>query len=686
MERWRLVALGAGGAKFEVPAAHDRGALSAPGSHAGLSPAPTKGGHLGLPLTHARESLLAGLNERQLEAVTARPGPLLVLAGPGSGKTLVLTRRAAHLIATGAAGAARVLAITFTNKAADELGQRLARLVGERESAALTIGTMHAVAHRLLVRRYAPAIGRTPRFSIWDGNDARRALTEIVKELDAVGAEPDWCQARISLAKARLQKPADLRRDARRSEARVLARIWTRYEERLRESDALDFDDLIAKAVALLRRRDVAAVFGARFDAVLVDEYQDTNHAQYELVRLLAGEGRNVTVVGDDDQALYGWRGADVENVRRFERDYPDARVVRLERNYRSSARIVGAAARLIAHNRERKPKALEAVAGEGLPVRALGFRDAEEEARAAAGWCRSLIAAGNAPEQLAILYRTHHEARLLEQALLVAALPYRVLGGHGLFERAEVKDALAHLALVANPRDRVAFARALGTQRGVGPQTLARVAAHATSESLDLLAACRQAEAIAGLSAVQRTTVASFGRRFGALQATAAERKLSGLVVEALLASGLPERLKRRRTQTARDQVERLRQLVRNAQRHEAAHPRATLAGFLAQAALVSDGASDDGPAAITLATVHAAKGLEWHCVRLIGLCEGTLPHHRALRDGDEEEERRIAYVALTRAREQLVLTWSVQSAGGRIAARSRFVGECGVAVVRAV
>jgi ATP-dependent DNA helicase UvrD/PcrA len=618
--------------------------------------------------------LLAGLDPEQAAAACAPEGPLLVLAGAGSGKTRVLTTRVAYSIATGRVPAGRVLAITFTNKAADELATRFAELVGEAAARELTMGTFHSVCARIL-RPHAPRVGRTGRFSIYDADASRKLIGRALQEAGARELiEPRLAASEISVAKARLWSPADYSDPAGMVRPELLQAVWERYELLLARADALDFDDLLVRCVELLRQPDLLEHFQRRFRLVVVDEYQDTNRAQYEWLRLLCHTHRNLTVCGDDDQAVYGWRGADVRNVLDFGRDWPDATMLALERNYRSSGRIVAAAARLVAHNRARAAKRIWTDADDGPELAVLGHGDELEEAGAAAAWCCQRLESGEEPGELALLYRTNELGRAVEDALLVAGVHYRVLGGRGFFDRAEVKDALAYLALVANPRDLVAFGRAAQTpRRGVGPAAIARIQAFADAQGVDLLEACARVCEVPGLRKPQREAVEAFGT---ALREIAAARPgPADALVRTLVASGLPDALRGSRTEQAREQLERLRDLVRSARAYEATHPQASLAEFVAQAALVG-GPGEGETAAVTLGTVHAAKGLEWRRVRVLGLEEGSFPHLRALKAGDEEQERRLAYVAMTRAREELVLSYARERAGSS-RAPSRFIAE---------
>jgi DNA helicase II / ATP-dependent DNA helicase PcrA len=615
------------------------------------------------------------LSAEQRAAVEAPPGPLLILAGPGSGKTLTLTHRAAHLIATGLVCPEHLLAITFTNRAAEELAVRLRGLVGLVAAGLLTVGTFHAVCHRML-RPYAERVGRSGRFSIYDAADSRQLCQEALREEGIDDRRPEELARAIALAKARLETPERLEAGADR-EAVETARGWRRYERLLAESDALDFEDLIAGGVWLLGEPELCERFRARHRAILVDEFQDTNPAQQRWLWLLAGERPNLSVVADDDQAIYGWRAAELAGVLSFESDFPGARSLTLAANHRSGEPIVACARRLIEHNTERRAKPLFSAVGPGPAVRVEAHTDERAEALAALRWCRAHMRAGMPAGELALLYRARALCRPLEQVLSAAVVPYRVLGGQGVFERAEVRDALAHLALVVNPRDRAAFARAMCTRRGIGPVAVARLAAFATDAGIDLLAAARRAGDVAGLEAEQVSSCERFGGALCLVAEQAGAVGVAGTVSAAVFASGLPGRYRRRADSEAAERLEGLRQLVRAARAYEREAQSPSLAEFLGQLALLSDGDHDGAERErVALGTVHAAKGIEWRRVRVVGLEEGVFPSRHALAEGRLEEERRLAYVAMTRARSELVLSWARVRRGVE-QVRSRFVAE---------
>jgi DNA helicase II / ATP-dependent DNA helicase PcrA len=619
------------------------------------------------------------LDARQAEAVSAPPGPLLVLAGAGSGKTRVLTERAAAL-ASGELAPEVVLVITFTNRAADELRERLCALVGERPALRMTIGTFHAVCHRM-VRRHARRAGRTPVFSVYDQSASRRLVRRALADVGTDALTPALAALQIGHAKARLLSPTDYRALRDSDEVRAIAAAWERYERYLAQSDALDFDDLIGRAVVLLGAPDLGALYRQRWRAVLIDEYQDTNPAQYEWVKRLVQDHRNLTVVADDDQAIYRFRGAEVQNVLDFERDFPEPRVILLERNYRSSGAIVEAAAALIDHNQRRREKRMWTSADAGRAVTVAAYADEAEEARAAAAWCEELRAVGTTAGEIAVLFRTRLQARPLEDALLLAGVPYRVLTGQGLLESAAARDLVAHLTLLVNPRDRLALARAIAGWEGVGGASVARVLGAAETHGGDLVATCVAARRIQGLREPQAVAVERFGRTLQALRREGERRGVGDTVVEVVMACGLAERLRGEADDDGGEGLERLRRLCRAARHYERRATQPTLAEFLGQATLSADPADDEAQARVTLATLHAAKGSEWDHVRILGLCEGLLPHEQALRAGELEEERRLAYVGMTRARHELTLSWP-RRRHGRPSGPSRFLGEAGLAL----
>ncbi|MCP9491557.1 MAG: UvrD-helicase domain-containing protein [Solirubrobacteraceae bacterium MAG38_C4-C5] len=620
-----------------------------------------------------------GLDARQREAVQAPGGPLLILAGAGSGKTRVLTERAATL-ARAIQDTAAVLAITFTNAAAEELRARLARLLGDGAHERVTVGTFHAICHRM-VRAHPEQIGRSPQFTIYDADQSRRVIAAVLKEAQLGETLTARLVAdQITRAKAHLVDPAGYAALAASHRARQVAEAYARYEQTLEDSDALDFDDLLGAAVALLDNDPgLARRYRARWAAVLVDEYQDTNPAQEAWLTRLGGAVPNLTVVGDPLQAIYRFRGADVGNILGFKARFPGTRVVALGRNYRSTAAIVGAAARLGAHDEGDQRVAMWTDAPSGAAVAVSAHDDEHHEARQAAVWCAALLERGTRSGEVAVLIRTRAQGRPIEDSLLLAGVAYRLLGAQGLWETAAVRDLVACLTLLCNPRDQLALGRALATQPGVGTVAIARVLGAAVDHDGDLLATCAQAHAVPRLAGAQRLGVEAFGRSLSELATGLGQRGLAATAAQTVVATGLAQRLAAQGTEHAHEQLAALRRVCRAACRYEREAQPATLTEFLAAGALAGDH-DQTNDQRVTLCTLHAAKGAEWDHVRIVGLCEGLLPHHRALEDGHVDEERRLAYVGMTRARRELCLTWPRRHRGNRTRV-SRFVGEAGLA-----
>ncbi|HEV2753204.1 MAG TPA: UvrD-helicase domain-containing protein [Solirubrobacteraceae bacterium] len=621
------------------------------------------------------------LDARQREAVQAPGGPLLILAGAGSGKTRVLTERAATLAHRARdRDRAAVLAITFTNAAAAELRTRVGALIGAAAHERVTVGTFHAVCHRL-VRAHAEQIGRSPQFTIYDAHASRRVITRVLKDLQLEETVTVRLVAeQITRAKAHLVNPAGYASLATSPRARQIAEAYARYEQALDDSDALDFDDLLCRAVALLDDPALVARYRARWGAVLVDEYQDTNPAQEAWLQRLGGPAPNLTVVGDPQQAIYSFRGAEVGNILGFEQRFAGTRAVALERNYRSSAAIVAAAARLGAHGAGGQRVRMWTDAPNGAAVTAVAHHDEHQEAQQAAIWCLALLQRGIPAGEIAVLMRTRAQARPIEDSLLLAGVACRLLGGQGLWETAAVRDLVACLTLLCNPRDQLALGRALGTQPGVGAVAIARVLGAAAAHDGDLLTTCAHAAQIPRLAGAQRLGVEAFGRALSELARESEQHGLAATATQTVLATGLARRLRAQGTEHAHEQLEALRRVCRAAGRYERDTQPARLAEFLATGALATD---DDQPQddRVTLCTLHAAKGAEWDHVRIVGLCEGLLPHHRALEDGHLDDERRLAYVGITRARRELCLTWP-QRHRGHPTRMSRFVTEAGLAL----
>ena len=610
--------------------------------------------------------LLAGLNPAQVEAVTAPDLPLLVLAGAGSGKTRVLTHRVAYLVATGRAQPSRVLAVTFTNKAAREMRSRLAALL-EDGPEGMWLGTFHAMGARMLRQR--GELAGVPRdFVIYDEADRASLMKEAMRQagVDEKRFSVASISGEISRAKNDLRDPDSFGAAARGFVESQAARVYPVYERLLETNRALDFDDLLLKVVRLLEASEEAlARYRDRFGHVLVDEYQDTNRAQYRILRLLVGEHRRVTVVGDPDQSVYSWRGADLRNILEFQRDYPDAVVVPLEQNYRSTATILRAAGAVIRENSRRVDKGLWTAGPEGDPVQVGQFYDEREEAAAVAAEARRLHSLGEAAwGEVAVLYRTNAQSRALEEVLLREGIPYRLIGGLRFYQRREVKDVLAYLRLLANRSDRVAFERVINVpRRGVGQQSLAQVRDLLQSGAGGLEAVLELPE-LAGLRGAAAHGLRRFHELLVDLQDFAAKWPLVQLLDRLLERSGYRQ-LVRDGSPEGEERWANLMELRGLAAEQGDGPAAETLPAFLEQLALAGDVDQLDEAAsgALTLITLHQVKGLEFPVVFVTGVEEGLLPHSRSLdSDASLEEERRLLYVGMTRARVRLYLSHCFQ------------------------
>ena len=619
------------------------------------------------------------LNPAQREAVEYRKGPLLVLAGAGSGKTRVLTARLAHLVAQGQVRPHRILAVTFTNRAAGEMRRRVGELLG-REPAGLWIGTFHSLAARLL-RREAPLLGFTSQFTIYDEDD-RLAL--VKRLLERLGHSPKTFPPRlitslISAAKNRLVSPEELGATADDAPSRVAAAVYANLGDALRTANAMDFDDLLLHPLALFAEHpDRMAYYQDRFVSILVDEFQDTNRAQYLLVKQLGARHRDICAVGDDDQSIYAWRGADLRNMLDFQSDFPEAALIRLEQNYRSTQRILDAANGVIAENRARLGKTLFTVRPGGEPIVLVASADERDEAEWVARELRSKSAEEHyAFSDMAVLYRTNAQSRAFEEAFRRSVIPHRVVGAVSFYERREVKDLVAYLRLIVNPADDEAFLRAVQVpRRGIGLGSLAALQAATAQWRRPLLETAALADRIGDLRPLAKPAFQQFAQLVedfravlpGTTPAALLERLLETLHYEAYLAEEGPEGMER---------IENVRELIAGAaewseeadlEPEDAASP---VERFLTTAALATSEDKVGGdPEGVTLLTVHAAKGLEWPIVILAGLEDGLFPLSRAL-DTPEgtEEERRLAYVGITRARDRLYLTWArARRRGGQL------------------
>ncbi|WP_203802825.1 DNA helicase PcrA [Paractinoplanes tereljensis] len=629
------------------------------------------------------ESLLVGLNGPQRDAVTHAGSPLLIVAGAGSGKTRVLTHRIAYLLAERNVHPGEIIAITFTNKAAGEMKERVAQLVGPR-ARLMWVSTFHSACVRILRAEHDHA-GLKSTFSIYDADDSRRLMTMVIRELDL---DPKRYTARgltaqVSNLKNELVEPEDFKGDAKGPNERALAEAYELYQRRLREAHALDFDDIIMLTVHLFQSHPhVAEAYRRRFRHVLVDEYQDTNHAQYMLVKQLVGDRDGevppgeLCVVGDADQSIYAFRGATIRNILEFERDYPDARTILLEQNYRSTQTILSAANAVIDRNTSRKPKRLWSDQGAGEQI--VGYVADTEHAEA--DWVAREIDRLHdrdeiRPGDVAVFYRTNAQSRVFEEVFIRVGLPYKVVGGVRFYERKEVRDALGYLRAVVNDDDTVSIRRVLNTpKRGIGERAEACVEALASRERISFGQALRHAKDAPGIAARSANSINDFVQLLDDLRVMSLTSPPEEVLEAVLQRSGLLSELEESLDPQDQGRVENLQELVSVAreytERVEGQDESATLAGFLEQVALVADADQlpDDDPdnqGVVTLMTLHTAKGLEFPVVFLTGLEDGVFPHMRALGDNTElEEERRLAYVGITRARQRLYLSRAVTRA----------------------
>ena len=663
---------------------------------------PTATGTL-LPAT--TEELLEGLNEHQREAVEHGSGPLLILAGPGSGKTRVIVHRIAWLVRTGVVAADGVLGITFTNKAANEMRERLGKLLGNRGPTA-ALSTYHSFCSRIL-RADGHHVGVASSFVVYDADDqikaVRAALDELNLDKDAVA--PRSVLWNIGQWKMRMLTPEQVAMD---NEARgdgyrnkQFIQVYAQYEKILRRASALDFDDLLLQAVKLLKdHRTVRDKYTERYQYVLVDEYQDTNHAQYDLTLLLGRDHRNVCAVGDPDQAIYGWRGADIGNIHTFEEDFPERTVVNLERNYRSSGNIVRSAAALIARNRERMDKTLWTGRATGAELRHQRCDTDQHEAYAIAGIVASEPASAR---QTAVLYRTNGQSRLIEDALRRAEIPYHIVGNIRFYERREIKDGLAYLKVVVNPHDDVSLRRIINSPpRGIGKRSIEKASGSTPAKSRDrtlfdadpatasnqdadrpsLWTRLREGCEERRLTGAALERMESFIHLIEKIRATAGNRGIGRTVEHTIGYTGYLTALKNENTPEAEDRLDNLMELVAAAEDYEETAEDPSLADFINRQSLLSEVDEGDGPsdARVWMMTLHAAKGLEFPTVVIAGVEEYLLPHKRSMDSvSGIEEERRLFYVGMTRAMDQLVMTTAVfrRRSGGNVNPESRFLDE---------
>jgi DNA helicase II / ATP-dependent DNA helicase PcrA len=610
---------------------------------------------------------LKGLNPQQREAVACTEGPLLILAGAGSGKTRVITHRIAHIVTARRVPASAILAVTFTNKAAAEMRERVAKLLSEVElSSAPNLSTFHSFCVRLLRRDGEPLAqlrpGFTRRFSIYDDEDQLALVKAGYRHL---GIDEKFMQyraalSRISQAKNSKQTPQDFYRDAKDPAAGKLAVIWDEYEKALKTANALDFDDLLLETVRLLYHDTATrALYNRRLSYIMIDEYQDTNRSQYELMRLLSETHGNVCVVGDEDQSIYSWRGADIKNILDFEHDFPKARAIRLEQNYRSTKNILAAAGAVVQNNKARKGKTLwtEAERGEMLGLYA-GW-DAENEGMFIAKTIERLLAE-SPRDRVAVLYRTNSQSRQIEEALRRHGRKYLVVGGFSFYQRAEIKDAVAYMKLAASNRDSVSLLRVINTPaRGIGRTTLDQVDAFAREHSLSLWDAVSRMIDQQLFPARAQSALVAFRNLIQELSLRVMSEPLPDAIRFMLDRSGYGKMLEQEGTPESEGRLENLGELVNAAA--EAAERGETLGDFLDHAALVADADAVDEHAQVSLLTLHNAKGLEFPIVFLAGMEEGLFPHQRSMESvAALEEERRLCYVGMTRAQKRLYLSWA--------------------------
>jgi DNA helicase-2/ATP-dependent DNA helicase PcrA len=605
------------------------------------------------------DTYLADLNEAQREAVLATEGPLLVVAGAGSGKTRVLTYRVAHLLDACGVKPPEILAITFTNKAAGEMRTRLEGLLGGT-ARAIWILTFHAACGRIL-RREAPRLGFRTNFTIYDQADQVRLTKQCLEDLerDPKRFVPRGIHAQISNAKNQLIGPDDYLSRVATFYDQTVAEVYALYQRRLLASNAMDFDDLLMLTVDVLERFPEARLrWQKAFRYILVDEYQDTNHAQYRLLQLLAAEHGNVCAVGDPDQSIYGFRGADIRNILEFERDFGDTRTVALEQNYRSTNSILQAANWVISQNRERKPKNLWSDLGEGEAVYVVELEDEHAEARFVAAQIASLVEEGYSGREIAVFYRTNAQSRVLEDVLVRQGVPYQVIGGPRFYERAEVKDAVAYLQVLDNPDDAVSLQRiANRPRRGIGDTSLGRLQTFAEGQGVSVFDALGHAEQ-AGLAAAPLRAVQGLRALLDRLRERL-DLPVPEILERVLDESGYLGALRAERTIEAQGRIENLQELVGVAREYQQRTADASLSGFLQDISLYSEqDALREDESVVTLMTLHNAKGLEYNAVFVIGMEEGVFPHARSIEEQGVEEERRLCYVGMTRAKERLTLT----------------------------
>jgi DNA helicase-2/ATP-dependent DNA helicase PcrA len=635
--------------------------------------------------------ILATLNPAQREAAEAIKGPVLILAGPGSGKTRVITYRVAYLVRTCGVSPHHIMAVTFTNKAAREMKDRLEQLLGQAIEA-LTLGTFHAICARIL-RRDGKAVGVESSFVIYDEDDQLRLMKQILEELklDPKQYVPQALRSAIDAAKSRLTTPEDYGQRVSSYFEEIVHRVYQRYQQLLSQGQAVDFDDLLMKTTQLFRDHPkILARYQSRYAHILVDEFQDTNIAQYELMKHLAGKHRNLCVVGDPDQSIYSWRFADLRNILSFEKDYPEAKVVFLEQNYRSTKTILEVASDVISANVLRKPKRLWTENEDGTPVAVIESYNAEEEAQYVVNEIERLVSQEQiAIKDCAVMYRVNAQSRALEETFLRYGMPYKLVGGTRFYQRQEVKDIIAYLRLIHNPQDNVSLRRIINVPgRGIGQKTVSILQSWAQAHDVSLFQALRQISqsAVAGeakqpLPSRTIQALAGFDALTGGLIAQSHELSLSALVDEILERSGYRAYIQDK--EDGEERWENIMELRNVAAEYNDFDTEEALTAFLEKVSLVSDiDELDETADTVTLITLHQAKGLEFPAVFIVGLEEGILPHRKSFDDPEQmEEERRLCYVGITRAKKHLYLLRSYRRSlfGGSTAnPPSRFLPIC--------
>ena len=648
------------------------------------------------PPVASDDPLLARLNPSQRQAVLHRDGPLLIFAGAGSGKTRVLTHRIAYLLGRTQPGQARVyprhiLAVTFTNKAANEMRERLSSLLGADAGREMWVGTFHAICARLL-REQGKTIGLDRNFVVYDDGDQLTLIKECLHQLNLDDRQyaPRAVLSLISKAKEKLVMPDQFNKHFFGLFENVVGKLYALYQEKLKINRALDFDDLILLAVRMLQEReDVREQYQSKFRYVMVDEYQDVNHAQYMLTKILSDKTRNLCVVGDDDQGIYSWRGADVGIILRFERDYPEATTIKLEQNYRSTPNILDAAYHVVKNNRGRKDKKLWTDKAHGEDIRLFEAINEQEEGVFIASTVLDEVKANRTYSDFAVLYRTNAQSRVLEEVFINYKIPYKIVGGLRFYERREIKDLLAYLRLVHNPYDSVSLRRVINVPaRSIGTTTWQKIEEQASIRQITLWDMVTNIGAVEGVKPSTRKAIEAFVTLIAYLKGKAEPTgdtpplPVTNIVQEIIENTGYVRELEKDKTVESQTRIENIGELLSVTQQFAATTEEPTLANFLEQTALIADIDSlETAPETVVMMTLHSAKGLEFPVVFLAGLEEGVFPHARSMQsDTEMEEERRLAYVGITRAKEELFLTYAARRTifgSTQISQVSRFVRE---------